>query len=162
MIWATVSTWSFFSLTVSSFTIFGYKEYNQSDFSIDHLVMSMCRFIFCVARRGCLLWPVHCLVNSVSLFPASFCTPRPNLPVTPGIPWIYFSLPLYSHKGFNLVIPEWSNGFPFFLQFKSEFCKKELMIWATVRPRFSFCWLYRASPSSAAKNIIRLISVVTI
>ena len=24
--------------------------------------------------------------NSVSLCPASFCTPRPNLPVTPGIP----------------------------------------------------------------------------
>ena len=23
--------------------------------------------------------------NSVSLCPASFCTPRPNLPVTPGI-----------------------------------------------------------------------------
>jgi len=25
------------------------------------------------------------LQNSVSLCPASFCTPRPNLPVTPGI-----------------------------------------------------------------------------
>ena len=26
--------------------------------------------------------------NSVSLWPALFCTPRPNLPVTPGIPWL--------------------------------------------------------------------------
>ena len=26
--------------------------------------------------------------NSVSLFPASFCTPRSNLPATPGISWI--------------------------------------------------------------------------
>ena len=26
--------------------------------------------------------------NSVSLCPASFFTPRPNLPVTPGIPWL--------------------------------------------------------------------------
>ena len=26
--------------------------------------------------------------NSVSLLPASFCTPRPNLPVTPGISWL--------------------------------------------------------------------------
>ena len=26
--------------------------------------------------------------NSVSLCPASFCTPRPNLPVTSGIPWL--------------------------------------------------------------------------
>ena len=28
------------------------KEYNQSDFSIDHLVMSMCRVFSCVVRRG--------------------------------------------------------------------------------------------------------------
>ena len=26
--------------------------------------------------------------NSVSLWPASFCTPRPKLPVTPGISWL--------------------------------------------------------------------------
>ena len=26
--------------------------------------------------------------NAVSLCPASFCTPRPNLPVTPGISWL--------------------------------------------------------------------------
>ena len=30
-------------------------EYNQSDFSIDHLVMSMCRVFSCVVGRGCLL-----------------------------------------------------------------------------------------------------------
>ena len=28
------------------------------------------------------------LVNSVSLCPASFCTPKPNLPITPGISWL--------------------------------------------------------------------------
>ena len=36
------------------------------------------------------------------------------------------------------------------------------MIWATVSSRSCLCWLYRASPSSAAKNIINLISVLTI
>ena len=36
------------------------------------------------------------------------------------------------------------------------------MIWATVSFRSCFCWLYRASPSLAAKNIINLISVLTI
>ena len=36
-------------------SIFGYKEYNQSDFSVDHLVMSMCRVFSCVVGRGCLL-----------------------------------------------------------------------------------------------------------
>ena len=36
------------------------------------------------------------------------------------------------------------------------------MIWATVvSSRSCFCWLYRASPSLAAKNIINLISVLT-
>ena len=36
------------------------------------------------------------------------------------------------------------------------------MIWVTVSSRSCFSWLYRASPSLAAKNIINLISVLTI
>ena len=36
------------------------------------------------------------------------------------------------------------------------------MIWATVSSQSCFCWLYRASPSLAAKNIINLISLLTI
>ena len=36
------------------------------------------------------------------------------------------------------------------------------MIWATVSSQSSFCWLYRTSPSLAEKNIINLISVLTI
>ena len=36
------------------------------------------------------------------------------------------------------------------------------MIWATVSSWSCFCWLYRASPSLAAKNIINLVSVLTI
>ena len=39
---------------------------------------------------------------------------------------------------------------------------KEFMIWATVSSRSCFCWLYRVSPSLAAKNIINLISMLTI
>ena len=53
-----------FLLTVYSFSIFGCKDYNQSDFSIAHLVMSMCRVFSCVVGRGCFLWPVH-LLSSV-------------------------------------------------------------------------------------------------
>ena len=33
----------------------GCKEYNQSDFSVDQLVMSMCRVFSCVVGKGCLL-----------------------------------------------------------------------------------------------------------
>ena len=36
------------------------------------------------------------------------------------------------------------------------------MIWATVSSQSCFCWLYRASPSLAAKIIINMISVLTI
>ena len=78
------------------------------------------------------------------------------------IPWIYLSLPLYNCNDLLYIIPEWSSGFPYFLQFKSEFGNKEFMIWATVSSGSYFCWLYRASPTFAAKNIISLISVLTI
>ena len=57
---------------------------------------------------------------------------------------------------------EWSSGFLYFLRFQSEFGNKEFMIWATVSSQSCFCWLYRASPSLAAKNIINLILVLTI
>ena len=36
------------------------------------------------------------------------------------------------------------------------------MIWATFRSQSCFCWLHKASPSLPAKNIISLISVMTI
>ena len=78
------------------------------------------------------------------------------------IPWNYLSHPLYNCKGFDLGHTWMVSGFPYFLQFKSEFCNKEFMIWATVSFWSCFCWLYRVSPSSAAKNIISLILVLTI
>ena len=37
------------------------RIYNQSDFVVDHLVMSMCRVISCVVGRGRLLWPLYSL-----------------------------------------------------------------------------------------------------
>ena len=58
----------------------------QSDLGIDHPEMPMCSVVSCVAGKrvfavtGVLAWQ-----NTVSHCPASFCSPRPNLPVTPGI-----------------------------------------------------------------------------
>ena len=75
-----------FLLTVQSF---GCKEYNQSDFSIDHLVMSMYRVLSCVVGRGCLLWPVRSLGKTLLAFVLLHSVlPRPNLPVTPDISWL--------------------------------------------------------------------------
>ena len=50
----------------------------------------------------------------------------------------------------------------YFPQCKPEFCNKEFMIWATINSMSCFCWLFRASPSLATKNIINLILVLTI
>ena len=44
------------------------QRINQSDFSIDHLLMSMCRVVSCVVRRSCLLWPVHSLGKTLLAF----------------------------------------------------------------------------------------------
>ena len=46
------------------------------------------------------------LANSVSLYPASFCTPRPNLPVTSGIsqlPTFAFQSPIMKRTSFQDV-----------------------------------------------------------
>ena len=69
--------------------------------------MSMCRVVSCVVGRGCLLWPVRSLGITSSLCPASFCTPRPNLPVTPGISWLLtfaFQFPMMKRTSFFLVL----------------------------------------------------------
>jgi len=62
----------------------------------------------------------------------------------------------------DLIWSGWSSGFHYFLQFKTEFCNKEFMISATVSSQSCFCWLYRDSTSLTAKNIINLISILTI
>ena len=95
-------------LTVYSFSIFGCKEYDQSDFGVDHLVMSMCRVFSCIVGRGCLLWPVHFHGKTlISLCSASFCTPSPNLPVTPGVSWLptfVFQSPIMKRTSFGVLV----------------------------------------------------------
>ena len=46
--------------------------------------MSMCR-VLCCWKRVFAMTSAFSWQNSISLCPASFCTPRPNLPVTPSI-----------------------------------------------------------------------------
>ena len=45
--------------------------------------------------------------NSISFCPASFCTPRPNLPVTPGVSWLpifAFQSPIMKRTSWVLVL----------------------------------------------------------
>ena len=70
--------------------------------------MSMCRVFSCVVGRGCLLWPVCSLGKTLySLCPASFRTPRPNLPVTPGVSWLptfAFQSPIMKRTSFWMLV----------------------------------------------------------
>ena len=85
MIWVTVSSWSCFCWLHRASP--RSKEYNQSDFAIEHLVMSTCRVFSCVVGRGCLLWSVYSFGKTLLAFDL-FCTPSLNLPVTLGISWL--------------------------------------------------------------------------
>ena len=88
MIWATVSSWSCFCwlYTASS---------SSATKNIIHLI-SVLTIWWCPCVKSSLVLLKKSISmtsevsrqNSVSLYPASFCSPRPNLPVTPGIYWL--------------------------------------------------------------------------
>ena len=60
---------------------------------------------FCIFfPLGLILIPVSCTMSWTSVHSSSGT-------LSDLVPQIYFSLPQYSHKGFDLVIPEWSSGF---------------------------------------------------
>ena len=207
----TVNSQSCFCWLYRGFSIFDCKEYNQSDFGIEHLVISLCKVFSCDIGRGCLLWLVHSLqrrqwhptpvllpgkshgwrslvgcspwgreesdttkwlhfhfslscigegngnplqcsflenprdggawwaavygvtqsrtglkwlssssssaffwLNSISLSFASFCTPRPNLPVTPGVSWLptfAFQSPMMKRTFLGVLVLEDLVGF---------------------------------------------------
>ena len=56
-----------FLLTIENFSIFGCKEYNQSDFGTDHLVMSMCRVFSSAVGRVFAMTNTFSWQNSVRL-----------------------------------------------------------------------------------------------
>ena len=86
--------------------IFGCKEYNQSDFGADHLVMSMCR-VLCCWKRVFAMTSAFSWQNSIRLCPASFCTPRPNLPVILGVSRLStfsFQSPIIKRTFFGVLV----------------------------------------------------------
>ena len=85
MIWATVSSCSCFSWWYKASSSSAAKKIINL---ISVLTILCCP---CVEPSLVLLEESVCYdswQNSVRLCPASFCTPRPNLPVTPGISWV--------------------------------------------------------------------------
>ena len=83
---------------------------------------------------GIILIPTSSTVSPTSIHSSqALCLPDIVL-------WIYLSLSV-TKRDLIYVIPEWSSGFPYFLQFKSEFGNKEFMIWARVSFWSCLCWL---------------------
>ena len=70
--------------------------------------MSMCKsLLLCCWKRVFAMTSAFSWDNPISLCPASFHTPRPNLPVTPGISWLptsAFQSPIKGHLFWVLVL----------------------------------------------------------
>ena len=88
MIWATASSSSCFCWLYRVSPSLAAKNIINLILVLTIVVMSMCRVFSCVLGRGYFLWPVVSLGKIGKLWPASFCTVRPNLPVTPGVSWL--------------------------------------------------------------------------
>ena len=104
MIWATVTSRSCFCWLNRASPSSATK--NIISLTSVLTVMSVYRVVSCFVERKCLLWPVHfSSQNSVRLCSTSFCIPRPNLPVTPGVwlPTFAFQSPIMKRISFGGV-----------------------------------------------------------
>ena len=91
--------------------------------------MSICRVISWVVGRVFAMTSAISWQNSASLCPASVCTPRPNLPVTPGISWIptfAFQFPMMKWTSYPLGVVAIKIFFFFFVLISY----KERLIWS--------------------------------
>ena len=104
MIWATVSSRSCFCwlyrVSPSLASII-----NMILVFVEDLVMSMCRvcLLLCCWKRVFAISSAFSWQTSISLCSASFCTPRPNLPVTLDVSWpptLAFQSPIMKRKSF--------------------------------------------------------------
>ena len=76
-------------------------------------MMSMCILLLCCWKRMFAMTSVFSWQNSISLCPASFCTTRPNLPVTPGVSWLptfAFHSPIMKRTSFGVLVIKGPEG----------------------------------------------------
>ena len=130
--------------------------------------MSMCRVFSCVVGRGCLLLTsVFSWQNSISLWPASFCTPRTNLPVTPGVSWLpsfAFQSSIMKRTSFWGVSSKVSQSYGFSdshiwmweLDYKERWAPKNWSFWTVVLEErlMRVPWTSRRSNQSILKKSV--------
>ena len=143
MVWATVSSWSCFCWLYRASPSLAAKN-------IINLILVLAIWWYpCVESSLVLLEEGVCydqcnpLANSISLCLASFCIPRPNLPVTPSVSW----LPTFAFQSrINKDITRWStpiSDWLYSLQPKMEklytVSKNKTRSWLWLRPWTSYC-----------------------
>ena len=101
ILWNSAFRWIYLSFSPLSFTSLLFsaicKPSSDSHFAFLH-------FFF----LGMVLITASCTMSQTSVHSSSDTLSDP-------ISWIHLSLLLYNHKGFDLVVPEWHSGFPYFL-----------------------------------------------
>ena len=115
MIWATVSSRSCFCwlyradlhLWLQRMQSIWFRCWPSGDVHVSSLLL-------CCWKRVFAMTSAFSRQNSISLCPGSFCTPRPNLPVTPGISWLpsfAFPSPMMKRWSFWVLVLEGLVGF---------------------------------------------------
>ena len=168
MIWATVSSWSSFcwlyraSPSLAAKNIILFQCWPSGDVHLQSLLLYCWKRLF--AMISAFSWQ-----NSISLCPASFRTPRPNLLVTPGVsllPTFAFQSPVVKRTSFLAVSSKKSVGLhrTVQLQLLQHYCLRHrlglLWYWMICLERteiiLSFLWLH---PSTAFWTL--LLSMMT-
>ena len=109
MIWATLSYQSCFCW------LFGASSSSAAKNMINLISVLTIWWCPCVEsslmllEEGIAMTSMFSWQNSVRLYPASFCTPRPNLCVTPGVSWLptfAFQVPIMKMTSFWVLVLE--------------------------------------------------------
>ena len=101
--------------------------------------MSMCRVLVCFWKRVFPMTSAFSWQKSVSLCPASFCTPRSNLPVTPSVSWFptfAFQSPIMKKTSFWVLVLEGLVGLHRTIQLQLH-----KHYWSRHRPGLLWYWM---------------------
>ena len=88
MIWATVSSWFWFCWLHRASPSLAAKNILNLILVLTSGDVHVYSHLLCCWKRVFAMTSAFSWQNFVSLCPASFCIPRPNLPITPGVSWL--------------------------------------------------------------------------
>ena len=105
--------------------------------------MSMCSHLLCCWKRVFAMTSAFSWQNSVSLCPASFCIPRPNLPVAPDIT----SLPTFAFQSLQTKLVE-------VMEFQLSYLKSwKMMLWKCCTQYAQQIWKTQQWPQDWKRSV---------